>query len=778
MKKLTITLKQKLQFIVAAFSVLVLIIGFITLYWYASLYFHQKLQSNLEVLAKVLADNSRAALTFNDEASAHNILKSSMGNPQIEMAAIRKNGSWFAIYPPDRQPDPSLLTETHVGVRLLKDHYIATIPISDGLKQVGSLVLQSNLQEWEEVQYNLFTVFAGLFICLLVATIFVSYLLNNHITRPLADLASWATTVSRTKDFNARAKKINDDEIGTLVDSLNTMLADLASRESILAWNKILEEEIQERKQVEKDLIDMRNNAEAANRAKSQFLANMSHELRTPLNAIIGYSEMVFEILSEDNVDPAEIAGDIDKIRAAGRHLLSLINDILDLSKIEAGKMDLNIESIDTKTLVTDAINTIKPLAEIRKNRLSVSIEDNLGEIHTDIIKVRQILFNMLSNAVKFTENGKVSLQCYRSMENDSDNIVFEISDTGIGISEESLKHLFRPFTQADTSTTRRFGGTGLGLAICSSYAQMLGGSIKVRSTLGSGSTFIISLPHNIEGARRPTEDQQPDAISTLMQETFAKKTRVLLIDDDESVHSILEFQLSRHGFEITSAFSGADGLRKAMSDAFDVIVLDIIMPEMDGWQVLQAIKSSSHSREIPVVLYTIVAESEKGFALGAADYLVKPISKQHIIATLQRFNRSSQRKNILIIDDDSDTHRLFKSYLANTEAELLSAYGGSEGLDLITQRGDIDLILLDLIMPEMNGFEFIENFYKLRPHKDIPIIVVSARDLSSTERELLLHHVDMIITKGICEKDELIGHILHLLDQNNTLSTDKGGVS
>ncbi|MES2818409.1 MAG: histidine kinase dimerization/phospho-acceptor domain-containing protein, partial [Pseudomonadota bacterium] len=379
------SLRLKLQFSIVGYACVVLLICAVSLTWFANGYFHQKTQRDLQMLAEVLADNSRAAVTFDDASAAANILAAAKGNRHIRMAVILKEGKVFAAYPADIVSDRLEGLREGEGGWLENDHYHAAVPIVVAREIKGRLLLQSDLQEWEEVKSDLYRVFSGLFAGLLLLTGTVAYWLNMHITRPLSALSAWATQVSQAKDFNARALKHNDDEVGTLVDSLNTMLSELAKQESIRSWNEILETEISERKEVERDLIAMRNRAEAANQAKSQFLANMSHELRTPLNAIIGYSEMLQDVMADEDLDRAELTGDVDKIRSAGKHLLSLINDILDLSKIEAGKMDLNIEAFNVDELILDVIGTIAPLAESRGNELRIRVSDEIGIVYSDV---------------------------------------------------------------------------------------------------------------------------------------------------------------------------------------------------------------------------------------------------------------------------------------------------------------------------------------------------------------------------------------------------------
>ncbi len=337
---------------------------------------------------------------------------------------------------------------------------------------------------------------------------------------------------------------------------------------------------------------------------------------------------------------------------------------------------------------------------------------------------------------------------------------------------------LFKPFSQADASTTRKYGGTGLGLAISRSYAKMLGGDIQVQSVVGTGSTFTVCLPVQVEKNREVI--MRVDAVS---QRQFGAEeageplglTRLLLIDDEEAVHNILRHQLSRNGYEVYSALSGKEGLDKVFEESFDVVVLDIMMPEMDGWQVLQILKSDPRTQSLPVVLYTIVTDQEKGYALGADDYLVKPISKNKLLATLKQYRRSSHNK-VLLIDDDPHIRELVAVYLTGMDFQLMTAENGRQGLDLLHQERGAMIILLDLIMPVMNGFEFIDEVRKHPEFAKIPIIVISAQDLSSNQRSLLLQHTQLIIRKGEYDRQGLIDNIERTLHNHLDMRKRSGG--
>ena len=502
-----------------------------------------------------------------------------------------------------------------------------------------------------------------------------------------------------------------------------------------------------------REIGDKSRQLEAADRHKSEFLANMSHELRTPLNAIIGYSEM----LQEDAADlgAEQFTDDLRKINAAGKHLLELINAVLDLSKIEAGKMELYLESFDVARLVQDIAAVIQPLAARNDNRLEVRCPDAIGSMHADLTKVRQALFNLLSNACKFTERGAVTLAVSRDSMDGQEWFAFAVSDTGIGMTPEQLARLFEAFTQADAATSRRYGGTGLGLALSRRLCRMMGGDVTAESEADHGSTFTIRLPARV--AEAAGEAAAPAAPGEPVTSGIGT---VLVIDDEAAVRDLMQRFLTKEGFRVVTAAGGEEGLRRARELRPDAITLDVMMPGMDGWAVLSALKADADVAGIPVVMLTIVDDRNLGYALGASDYLTKPIDRERLVTVLKQHRRD---RPVLVVDDDSGARALLRRMLESEGFEVVEAANGRMALDRLRDVSP-SVVLLDLMMPEMDGFEFVAEFRRHEPWRAIPIIVVTAKDLSHDDRERLNGYVQKILQKGTHGRDELLAEVRDLV--------------
>jgi signal transduction histidine kinase/DNA-binding response OmpR family regulator len=492
--------------------------------------------------------------------------------------------------------------------------------------------------------------------------------------------------------------------------------------------------------------------AELASQAKSTFLANMSHELRTPLNAIIGYSEIVIEEATEAGQTP--LVTDVQKIRSAGKHLLELINAVLDLSKIEAGKMELYLETFSVAKLAEEVASVIQPLADRNHNTLKVSVQPEISSMRADQTKVRQSLLNLLSNACKFTSGGVVSLDVALI---EGEKISFSVRDTGVGMTPEQAAGLFEPFTQADSSTSRKFGGTGLGLTISRHFARMMGGDIHMESEQGKGSTFTLVMPRSVTFEPKAGLEKNPGS-----PDESAKAGTVLVIDDEPTVHDLLNRAISKYGFHVESALTGEEGLRLARKLHPQAITLDAMMPGMDGWAVLTSLKSDPEVADIPVIMLTIVDNKNLGYALGAADYLTKPIDRERLVAVLVRY-RGNAANVALVIEDDPASRDMIRRMLEANGWVVHVAENGRRGLEEMA-RVHPGIVLLDLMMPEMDGFEFVDEMHRNEVWKSIPIVVVTAKDLTDDDRRRLNGHVSRILQKGLYRRDELLAQVSQLV--------------
>ncbi len=552
--------------------------------------------------------------------------------------------------------------------------------------------------------------------------------------------------------------------------------------------------DITERKREEAELAAARHAAEAANRAKSQFIANMSHELRTPLSAVIGYSEMLEEEVEE--LGQAQLLGDLRKINSNARHLLSLINDVLDLSKIEANRMTSFAEEFDVATLVREVASTVDSLVRQKGNTLVLDLGGTAGEagvdaaaatlgpMRTDAVKVRQCLFNLLSNASKFTEGGTITLTVRRerppeldaphgaaalapadpaaptpaSRPDAADWMMLRVADTGIGMTPEQLARLFERFTQADSSTTRRFGGTGLGLAITRAFCRLLGGDVTVESVEGRGTSFTIRLPVDMPEHVQPDDD---DALSGPGAASPAATARelVLVIDDDPAQRDLLTRFLQRQGFAVQTAPDGRAGLELARVLHPRAILLDVMMPQMDGWAVLRALKADPDLAAIPVVMSTFVNEPALGRSLGAADLVPKPVEWDHLRSVMERFR--DHEGAVLVVDDDPDARARLRTLLTRNGWSVAEAADGQEALDHV-RRARPRLILLDLTMPVMDGFTFLHDLRELEGCAHIPVVVLSARDLTREDR-VRLQSAERVLGKGETSLSDLAGELRSL---------------
>ena len=563
---------------------------------------------------------------------------------------------------------------------------------------------------------------------------------------------------------------VEDRELLNFVSELVAMVIEKKRLEAEqLEYQSNLEKKIRERT---KELFFAKEKAESAAQAKSEFLANMSHELRTPLNAIIGFCEILMEDASE--MGQSGMVDDLEKIHKSGKDLLALINDILDLSKIEVKKIDVNVSQFGLAELVNSVKETLEPYARINNNKIDVRLPKKELSIRSDELKIRQILFNLITNACKNSEDSVINLIISQERMDKNHFLVLKVKDSGIGIPKDKMKAIFEPFTQGNEAENSKIKGTGLGLTISKAYSELLGGYIHVESHEGKGSTFTSYILQDIyaKNSQKSLDEAVDIPVKTNGQPEGQGK--ILIIDDDIVFLDLVNRKLTKDGYSVYTANNGEKGLLKAKKLIPDIIILDIIMPDIDGWTVYQKLKRIPLLSKIPVIIVTIGDYEKMAKDFGVVDFLAKPINWKMLSRLLDKYQVQGKSKHILVVDDDSTTRIILKKMLLKDGWQVDEASNGEEAYEKV-QTNKPELILLDLLMPVMDGFEFLKLMKASEKYDNVPVIVITSKDLTADDYSFLTANVDKVIQKGDYTRKQIVDRIDSAIKESNLKMYLKG---
>ncbi|MBI2472582.1 MAG: response regulator [Planctomycetes bacterium] len=629
----------------------------------------------------------------------------------------------------------------------VRNNYDAGYDYTAGeLRGAISVIIPKEIAEQRFAANFIFFITVGSISIVLIVTII--FLTTGKFMKPIERLTTAVTAITKTGDLTTKADISSKDEVGQLGRAFNDLSIRLQSTYSNL------EQQIAEKtSHLQKAVLAL----ERANKMKSEFLANMSHELRTPLNAIIGFAEVLRDKISGDLND--EQVDFVNDIHSSGLHLLQMINDILDLSKIEAGRMELQYEIFRVPEAIEDVYTILKGLANKKHLELKTAILTDVGDIEADRVKFKQILYNLLSNAIKFTpENGRINVEAGIM----DDMLQVSVSDTGIGMKSDDQEKVFKEFWQADSSFARKYEGTGLGLALTRRIVEMHGGKIWFESEYGKGSIFYFAIP--LKAQLRKAKPKEVEAKTRQILVTGEKEAKtIMVVEDDRMAADLITLYLTNAGYNVIVAVDGEEAIKKAKEFHPFLITLDIMLPKKDGWDVLSELKNSQDTADIPVIIVSIVDNKDLGFSLGAAEYLIKPVDRIKLINTVNACIPAETYKGkltkILVVDDDEKAVKYMSAILENAGFDVLKAYSGKAGINLAINNNP-DLLILDLMMPEVSGFDVVE---KLRTHptaKSIPIIICSAKDITPREKEELNGNILAIVQKSTHTKEDLLAAI------------------
>jgi signal transduction histidine kinase/CheY-like chemotaxis protein len=726
--------------------------------------FRQAMLRNLSTQAQIIGSNSVSALLFNDPQSAENTLLALKAAPNILSAQVYlPDGRPFASYSRDRDrhspvlpPIPSRQTETH----WIEDNQIALVRliVLDG-KPVGAVYIRSDLQELNSRFQRYAAIAAIVLSACLLAALLISSIFRRAVADPIVDLSKIAKVVSQDKNYSVRATPIRSPaELAILIDAFNEMLAQIQQSESALRMARDgLEQRVRERtaeleaakrdvEEFSRSVLLAKEEVERGSKFKDQFLSTMSHELRTPLNAVLGFSDL----LADERYGPLNDRQQryVTHIHTGGKHLLKLISDILDLSKIEAGRMELTREHVTVASAFAEVISGLHPLAEKKSQALLQKVEPNL-HVYADAMRFKQILMNLVANAIKFTpEDGRIELVARRV----EDQVRMEVRDNGPGIPPDQQQRIFEAFVRL-TQTGSATEGTGLGLAITSRLVELHGSKLGIESQPGEGTSFYFSLP-----LVAIIPDQPPE---TLVPVPRARKApRILVIEDNEVTGQLIQSQLTSSGYETLRCAQPERATEIAAEHQPDAITLDLLMQPVHGLEVLLQLKNDPRTSKIPVIVVTIVDQPGVGTALGADEYLIKPVDKATLLAAVERCLRSrggaAPARPILVVEDDVSMLEVIVELLKANGYAVSTAMDGEQARVSVAQFLP-ELVILDLVLPKMSGFELLAEWRSNPRTADLPVFVLTSKDLTKEEEKYIHAHAESLFRKQNSWREPLI---------------------
>ncbi len=733
---------------------------------------------NLSTQAQIIGANTVSALVFDDAHAAQTTLSALKASPSILYGAVyTPAGQTLASYRNDGKGRDLPLPAIPPGQ--MQNHWFAGGRIGlvqtilfEG-KPIGFVYIQSDLQAIHNRLRSYTVIAGGVLLISLIVALLISKMAQRVIAEPVMQLAHTARVVSQEKNYSIRADLTgNRDEVSTLIEAFNEMLAQIQQRDTALrqAQNG-LEQRVQERTEelahANKELELRNHEVERATKMKSKFLASMSHELRTPLNAIVGFSDLMYEETAGPLNDKQKRF--VNHIKQGSAHLLQLINDILDLSKIEAGQLEFHCQNFAVKEALPEVLSTIRPLAMAKNIQVQQKVETH-RMVYADRVRFKQVLYNLLSNAVKFTpREGRISIDCL----DDGDFISISVTDTGIGIRAEDQAVVFEEFRQVEGTETLA-EGTGLGLAITKRLVEQQGGRITLQSEIGKGSRFTFTLPTGTRASEAPAV--AVSVVPGVVAIGAAGKPLVLIVDDEAPARELLASYLEPQ-YRVAMAESGAEGIKKAQELRPDAITLDVLMPGGDGFETLVTLRKVYETANTPIIIVSINDQKQVGFALGAADYLIKPIQRPALLEAIRKHvqPRADDDAAILAVDDDPGTLDLVSETLRSAGYEVQGVESGARALEVLSSKF-VGAVLLDLLMPGMDGFELIRHIRREPALKELPIFAMTAKTLSPEELAFLNRETQAFVQKNGFWQGQLLSEMGRLIRSSKLAKAAGGG--